>query len=248
MIEKMTKDLNKLSESQRPSISVEKDLLAFLSASDSTPVNDQEIDINLLLKERGKDFKCKIILLGDGSVGKTAIQNRYVHKQFSDDYYATIGVDLATKDQQVGSYNIKFQIWDIAGQPHFHEVRKSYYSFASAGIVVCDVTKPDTIDNINNWIVELWKHNGKGPIPLVLVGNKIDLQDTEINSLTNQLLSDFVAEINSKTIRTSGFKNSYIPASAKTGVNIKKIFRQIGIHIIAHDNFIERLKQQKNNE
>lgn len=246
MIEKMTKDLNKLSESRRPSISVEKDLLAFLSTSDSTSVNDQEIDINLLLKERGKDLRCKIVLLGDGYVGKTAIQSRYVYKRFSEDYYATIGVDLATKVQQVGSYNIRFQIWDIAGQPHFHEVRKSYYSLASAGIVVCDITKPDTIDNINNWIIELWKHNERGPIPFVLVGNKIDLQNAEINSLTDQVLFDYVAEINSKTIATSGFKNSYFPASAKTGVNILKIFKQVGIHIIAHNNFNERLKQQKN--
>lgn len=248
MMEKMTKDLNKLSESQRPSISVEKDLLAFLSTSDSPSLNDQEIDINLLLKERGKDFRCKIILLGDAAVGKTSIHNRYVHKRFSDDYYVTIGVDLATKDQQVGSYHIKFQIWDIAGQPHFHELRTSYYSFASAGIVVCDITRPDTIDNINNWITELWKYNGRGPIPLVLVGNKNDLQDTEVNSLTNQSLFDYVAEINSKTLRTYGFKNSYISTSAKTGVNIEKIFKQVGIHIIAYNHVIEQRKQQKNKD
>ncbi|MFX0172890.1 MAG: Rab family GTPase, partial [Candidatus Hodarchaeota archaeon] len=142
-------------------------------------------------------------------------------------------------------HQVKFQIWDIASHPQFYEVRKSYYSHVSAAIIICDVTNRDTMINLNNWIKELWAQNGKGPIPFILVGNKIDLQDPNTNLTINQVLTNYIDKISSRTIKNHGFNVRYIPASAKTGENIQDIFKNIGIQIIAHGLFLERMKKKK---
>jgi small GTP-binding protein len=188
---------------------------------------------------------CKVVLLGDAAVGKTSIQRRYIHQRFSEDYFVTIGTEIAVKNQKIGKNKIKYQIWDIAGQSQFNEVRKSYYSAAAAGIVVCDVTQQKTMANLNKWIKELWTNNGRGPIPFVLVGNKLDLQDAESNDLANNILLYFTHEINTKALRNYGFQIQYLPASAKTGQNIEEIFARVGIQIISHEHFIRQKKSKK---
>lgn len=68
----------------------------------------------------------KIVLAGDGAVGKTAIRERYLGKGFSSNYMMTIGADFALKEAHVREKSIKFQIWDLAGQPRFGTVRSVY--------------------------------------------------------------------------------------------------------------------------
>ncbi|MHA2233167.1 MAG: GTP-binding protein, partial [Candidatus Hodarchaeales archaeon] len=69
---------------------------------------------------------CKVALLGDGAVGKTALRNRFLGKEFTGTYTMTIGADFASKLLTLEEQELKFQIWDLAGQPRFKAVREAY--------------------------------------------------------------------------------------------------------------------------
>ena len=74
-----------------------------------------------------KAFLVKIVLAGDGAVGKTTLRRRYLGEGFQASYMMTIGADFAVKRVDIGGKTITFQIWDLAGQPRFQMVRELYY-------------------------------------------------------------------------------------------------------------------------
>ena len=98
----------------------------------------------------------KTILIGDGAVGKTSLKRKYIGKGFPSDYLPTLGSDFVIKKVQINSNSIsreiKFQIWDIAGQPSFKQIRARYYNQAIGALLVFDVTRPDTLYNLEKWI------------------------------------------------------------------------------------------------
>lgn len=122
----------------------------------------------------GKMFK--LIVLGDGFVGKTAITVRYCEDRFQKEYKMTIGVNFGVKKLQYKNLNYNLQIWDIAGQERFQFLRAQYYMGAVGVILVYDVTNKLTFQNLANWASEFQEQIGNKPI--VLVGNKIDLPTT----------------------------------------------------------------------
>ncbi|MCK5614294.1 GTP-binding protein, partial [Candidatus Pacearchaeota archaeon] len=116
-------------------------------------------------------MKYKIILAGDGAVGKTSLINRFVTGAFAGDYKATIGVAIASKSLVVKDQEVSLQIWDIAGQTLFREFRKKFYLRAQGALLVFDLTVPKSLDNLHlSWIKDI--HQITGEIPSVLIGNK----------------------------------------------------------------------------
>ena len=104
-------------------------------------------------------FLMKVCLLGDGAVGKTALRERYLGKEFTSSYLMTIGADFAVQKTLVKDKEVKFQIWDLAGQERFNSVRSLYYSGSHGALFVFDVTRPESYQNIiNGWLPELKKH------------------------------------------------------------------------------------------
>ncbi|MCK5409392.1 MAG: GTP-binding protein, partial [Candidatus Heimdallarchaeota archaeon] len=89
-----------------------------------------------------RKWNFKIILAGDGAVGKTSIRERYMGKGFQESYLKTIGADFATKKIEKNEEQITFQIWDLAGQESYQSVRKSFYKGAIAAIMVFDCQDP----------------------------------------------------------------------------------------------------------
>jgi small GTP-binding protein len=172
-------------------------------------------------------FLMKIVLAGDGAVGKTALRERYLGKGFSSNYMMTIGADFALKEAQIREKNIKFQIWDLAGQPRFGTVRSVYYYGCLGALLVFDVTRPDTFTNLESWLDEIFKHNGKGLIPVVLLGNKVDLREQFPNHVTDSQAEEFAANLTNKT-EAQGFPVRYMPTSAKTGLNVSAAFDMLG--------------------
>jgi small GTP-binding protein len=172
-------------------------------------------------------FLMKIVLAGDGAVGKTALRERYLGKGFSSNYMMTIGADFALKEANIRDKNIKFQIWDLAGQPRFGTVRSVYYYGCLGALLLFDVTRPDTFINLESWLEEIFKHNGKGMIPLVLLGNKVDLREQFPNHITDGQAEEFSENLSKKTME-SGFPVKYMPTSAKTGLNISAAFDMLG--------------------
>jgi len=95
----------------------------------------------------------KIVLLGDGAVGKTSLRKTYLGEGFETDYLSTMGADFALYDTTVDNTHIRWQIWDLAGQPVFKDVVKAYYTKVFGGLIVYDVTRPKTFDNIDAIII-----------------------------------------------------------------------------------------------
>ncbi len=193
-----------------------------------------------------EEHTLKIILIGDGAVGKTSIRRHYLGEGFRHDYQMTIGADLAVKKSSLiyaGGKRIKYVIWDLAGQPRFDGVRMAYYTTAIGALAVFDVTRPDSFQNIVLWMNELWKSNGRGPVPLVILGNKTDLCDGTIHCVSEEKARIFVGRLSQISKQYRGFKIYYLPTSAKTGLNIEYAFELLGQELL---NFLANPLKKKN--
>jgi Ras-related protein Rab-11A len=117
----------------------------------------------------------KIVLVGDSGVGKTNLLTRFAKNEFSLESKTTIGVEFATKTITTESgHVIKAQIWDTAGQDRYRAIASSYYKGAVGALLVYDITKQKSFENLEKWLKEL-RDNGQANMTLMLIGNKSDL-------------------------------------------------------------------------
>ncbi len=118
-------------------------------------------------------YTYKIILCGDGAVGKTSLIKRYSEYTFRENYLPTIGSNFATKRIQINGVQITSQYWDMGGQPQFKIVRQNFYRGARGIIYVFDVSRRETFENLEKWREEV---NEILTAPsCIVIGNKIDL-------------------------------------------------------------------------
>jgi small GTP-binding protein len=181
----------------------------------------------------------KIVLCGDGGVGKTAIRERYLGKGFKSQYLLTIGADFAMRDDKIGTTPIRYQIWDLAGQQRFDAVREVYYKGCVGALLVYDVTRPDSYFNTPKWINELWGNNGRGRVPIVVVANKIDMRELSDDTVSPEQGRVFTNRLTDLT-KSEGFECSYIETSAKSGVNIQSAFALLGNNVM---KFVENQRK-----
>lgn len=173
----------------------------------------------------------KIVLIGDGGVGKTAIRERYLGQEFESQYVMTIGADFAMQDDIINGKKVRYQIWDLAGQDRFDGVRNVYYRGALGALLIFDVTRPDSFFNIPKWVKEIWSYNGRSKIPIVLVANKIDLRQSNGETISAEQ-GRMMAEKLTKITSQEGFACHYIETSAKTGIKIQDAFSLLSENII----------------
>ena len=166
-------------------------------------------------KRAGRIFK--IALLGDGGVGKTALKERFLGKGFQSSYMMTVGADFAIYSTEINGEQVKLQIWDLAGQDRFKEVRTAYYQGALGALMVYDVTRKDSAENLVHWKEELLKHGNENPA-MILVGNKIDLRDKDPTALNNKA---------GKRVAESLGNVNYVETSAKEDLNVPKAFMDL---------------------
>jgi len=150
----------------------------------------------------------KVIIVGEGGVGKTCLVRRYVDDFFAQDMKMTIGVDLSVKTINNGSEDKILQIWDLGGQPHFKDVADIYFRGASGMLAVFDVTRKASLDRLVDWIDRV--HGMIGKIPIVIVGNKMDLRNPAegIVGITKEEGGQFAAKFESPYIETSARNNT----------------------------------------
>ena len=167
----------------------------------------------------------KIILLGDGAVGKTSIRKRYLGEGFEKSYTMTLGADFAIKrvDDTV------FQIWDLAGHPFFRNIQDIYFGGANGVILVFDLTRIESLNNLQTWIDQTIKVNQR-PLPCVIVGNKSDLYDKESLKEFRPEVNDYIDEL----AKCMDHEIDYIESSALLGENIDLIFEKLMTQI-THD-------------
>ncbi|MFX1293458.1 MAG: GTP-binding protein [Promethearchaeota archaeon] len=167
-------------------------------------------------------FRFKLVLVGEGAVGKTSIRQKYMGKGFTAEYLTTIGADFASKVVKMNANGeiIKsiFQIWDLAGQIEFKEVRASFYGGCQGVLLVFDLTRKETMDKLKDWILEAAKNAGGSIRGFYLIGNKSDLPTREVTYEEGLEFAEYLSE----KLR---YAMPYIETSAKTGENIDYLFQ-----------------------
>src|SRR6058998_219898 len=162
-------------------------------------------------------MKVKACLVGEGAVGKTALIRRFIHDQFDDRYISTLGAKVSKKEISVpqpkggGDIAIDMTIWDIMGEKGFRELLKEAYFHGAQGILaVCDITRKDTLHELNDWIAAVNRVTGN--IPVQFLANKADLRDQ--------------AKVTESDVRdiAGTHKSPYLFTSAKTGENVEAGF------------------------
>jgi small GTP-binding protein len=151
-------------------------------------------------------------LLGDASVGKTSFTKRYCYNIFNPSERLTIGVDFHVKLVELQNKKIKLQIWDVGGEERFRFLLPTYCLGANAAFLLYDITRPQTLDNISEW-VNIVRQKG-GEIPIMLVGSKIDLAEEQ-----REITREFGIQIAEKHKMAS-----FGEISSKTGQNVTKTF------------------------
>lgn len=120
------------------------------------------------------DYLFKAILIGDSAVGKSNLLSRFAKDEFRLDSKPTIGVEFAYRNVRIGDKHIKAQIWDTAGQERFRAITSSYYRGALGALLVYDITRRSSFNNLPKWLRELREY-GASDMVIILVGNKSDL-------------------------------------------------------------------------
>ena len=163
------------------------------------------INISFLASKNDKpeNPKYKLIFLGDQSVGKSCILNRFMNDTFTEEYQATIGLDFQSKNVQIDNQDIHLLLYDTAGQEKFRALIPMYTRDANIILLVYDVTSKDSFLHLSDWLRDLTNVK-KEEVIFAVVGNKTDLDDRrEVNSNEGENYAkehDFIfAEVSAKT-------------------------------------------------
>ena len=163
--------------------------------------------------EAESDYIFKYIIIGDSGVGKSNLLLRYTSNTFNSSHVMTLGVEFSAKTTKVLDKVIRFQMWDTAGQENFHAITRSFYKNSACALVVYDVTKRQSFDNVLTWVSECENECSDNMVK-VLVGNKSDLDNER--EVTKEEAHRVCEEKDMLFYETS----------AKTGANVIEIFEE----------------------
>ncbi|KAK9759528.1 Rab GTPase ypt31, variant 2 [Basidiobolus ranarum] len=153
------------------------------------------------------DYLFKVVLIGDSGVGKSNLLSRFTRNEFNLESKSTIGVEFATRTIQVENKTIKAQIWDTAGQERYRAITSAYYRGAVGALLVYDIAKHVTYENVNRWLKELRDHADSN-IVIMLVGNKSDLR--HLRAVPTEDAKEFATENQLSFIETSALDSSNV--------------------------------------
>ncbi|CAF1294333.1 unnamed protein product [Adineta ricciae] len=170
--------------------------------------------------QRQNAAEFKLILVGDGGVGKTTFVKRHLTGEFEKRYEATIGATVHPLDFSTNLGRIVFNVWDTAGQEKFGGLRDGYYINGQCAIIMFDLTSRITYRNVPNWhrdLIRVCEH-----IPMVLCGNKADLKDRKLKARS--------ITFHRKT------NMQYYDISARSNYNFEKPFLWLARKLAGDDN------------
>lgn len=171
----------------------------------------------------------KICIFGNGGVGKTTLIQKYISGRFEHQTKMTLGVDILTKRIMMGNWNLILQIWDFGGEERFRFFLPAYARGSFGGIFMYDTTRYNSLLDFDEWIA-VFKRGAQyeqNPIPIIMVGGKIDLEDKRIVFFKDA--HNFSRDRNI---------NDVIECSSKTGQNVELIFRYLSYRIMKNNELI----------
>ncbi|MFQ5837891.1 MAG: Rab family GTPase [Thermoplasmata archaeon] len=173
-----------------------------------------------MAKKSAEKAKMKLCLAGEAAVGKTSLIRRFVYDQFEDKYTVTLGAKVTKKTVTVnnprgkGKIEVDVAIWDIMGEKFLRELLREAYFYGAQGILaVCDVTRAETLVDLEDWKVAIEKVVGE--IPILILANKVDLKD------------EAVIDEKGLQLFCEGWQCPYLFTSAKSGKNVDKAFSEM---------------------
>lgn len=175
-------------------------------------------------------FSCRVVIIGDSSVGKTSILSRFIDERFDPGERSTVGANYQLYTDEIDGEPIEIQLWDTAGQEKFRSLGPIYFRNAMGALAVFDMTNRETFINVNQWIDSFVSVAGSEAV-IALAGNKCDLvSDVQVNIADAE---KFASERN------------YIfrLTSAKSGAGIREIFTDFMTKLVA-----EKTRKQKEEE
>ncbi|KAG4383779.1 hypothetical protein AAZX31_13G136400 [Glycine max] len=160
------------------------------------------------------DYLFKVVLIGDSGVGKSNLLSRFTKNEFSLESKSTIGVEFATRSIRVDEKVLKAQIWDTAGQERYRAITSAYYRGAVGALLVYDVTRHVTFENMERWLKELRDHTDAN-IVVMLVGNKADLR--HLRAVSTEEATAFAERE----------KTFFMETSALESMNVENAFTEV---------------------
>lgn len=149
--------------------------------------------------EEEMEIPMKVLIVGNGAVGKSSMMRRYCKGVYTSDYKKTIGVDFLEKKLSVNGEDLRLMIWDTAGQEEFGKLTRAYYSGAHACVVAFSTTDRDSFDEVEAWIEKV--DEVVDGIPMVLVQNKVDL-------IKNAVMTTEEAEAKASKVKLTFYRTS----------------------------------------
>ncbi|MBE9044883.1 GTP-binding protein [Pleurocapsales cyanobacterium LEGE 10410] len=161
----------------------------------------------------------KICLLGDFNVGKTSLVRRFVEDKFSDQYLSTVGVKVSRKTVNLKTdlelHQVNLLVWDLEGNTKFKSITPSYLKGASGSIIVADLSRPNTLNNLKQHVKLFVDVNPQGAIIIAL--NKADLIPQE---KLNKLIENYSSYSSQRIV-------GIYATSAKTGEKVAEMFDEL---------------------
>ncbi|CAK5012548.1 unnamed protein product [Meloidogyne enterolobii] len=161
----------------------------------------------------------KVVLLGEGAVGKTSLMLRYTENKFINEHISTIQAAFASKHLIVDNERVELAIWDTAGQERFHALGPIYYRDSHGALLVYDITDRRSFERVKKWVEELLQMLGD-TVVLFVVGNKIDLESSRVVSVEEA--TNYASSINTQ----------FLECSAKTNEGVDEVFDAIATAIL----------------
>lgn len=164
-----------------------------------------------------REIKVKICLLGNPAVGKTSLIRKYVYDVYSDKYIGTLGTKVSKKLVRIGEDSVTMLIWDLMGEHEFRRIQMTAFKGTQGALIVCDLTRKETLAGFDFWPENLFEVTGK--IPVIFLGNKNDLPDKEI---TEEDIKPYAGK----------YGTEYYMTSAKTGAHVEEAFESLARKIV----------------
>ncbi len=166
-----------------------------------------------------KPCTAKLLTLGDSGCGKSSLLIRYTQDEFDMQYPSTIGIDFRLKRLEIGGKQVKVAIYDSAGQDRFRSITRNYFRGSHGIVVVFDITRRDSFDNIRKWMEDI-KTYAEENVNLILIGNKLDLEEKR------------AVTIDEAKALAKEYGIPYFETSARNNINVDKAFDSLAEKVI----------------